>query len=60
MYTFRYTEYAEEKAIYFDTLRNYTVDVNVQKKWKIKGVIYENQHVALLLWVNADDHRLPP
>jgi hypothetical protein len=31
MYAFRYKEYADEKAIYLDTLRNYTVDVKCAK-----------------------------
>jgi len=32
----------------------------MDKKWKIRGAVYENQRVAVLLWVNDDDHRLPP
>jgi hypothetical protein len=34
MYAFRDTEHADEKAIYFDTLRNYTVDVKCAKEVK--------------------------
>jgi len=32
----------------------------MDKKWKIRDAVYENQRVAVLLWVNADDHRVPP
>lgn len=37
MYAFRYTEYADEKAVYFDTLRNYTVDVKYAKSEKLEA-----------------------
>lgn len=57
---FRHTETADGKKIYFDTLRNFTVDVNCKKEVKIKGVVYETRRVAVLLWVNADERRLPP
>jgi hypothetical protein len=32
MYAFRYTEFADEKAMYFGKLRNHTVDVKCAKE----------------------------